>query len=308
MDKILITGGAGFVGANLIQKLIKKNYSLYILIRKNENLWRINSIKNKIHIYENILNNKEKLTLLLKKIRPKYIYHLATYGAYPKQQNLNNMIQINIKGTVNLLSASCDIDYKKMIVTGSSSEYGKKIKPMQESDFLEPNNFYAAAKAAQTYFCQAFSYTFNKPINILRLFNIYGPYEEKGRLVCSVIKSALEGSPISLATGKEARDFTYVDDVSDAIIKSSAKKLPLGAIYNVGTGKQSTILDLAKEVVKITKSNSKINLNVYPGRKWDTTHWIADIKSIKKDVGWSPKHSLSEGLKKTIIWYKNNEY
>lgn len=304
---ILLTGGAGFVGANLIRGLLAKKYVIHTIIRKGSSIWRLDGISKKIEIHEGILDDKNKLKKLFEKIKPYAVFHLSTYGAYPTQQDLNLMIETNIKGTINLLEASNKIPYKHMVVVGSSSEYGEKNKPMGESDVLEPNNFYAATKAAQTHIAQVWAYTFHKPIIIPRFFSVYGPFEEKGRLVRSVVESALSGSPIKLATGKEARDLIFVEDVVNALIYIISRRSHEGQIFNIGTGKQTTILQLAKKVKGLTKSNSPIQLNSYPGRRWDTYRWVSNMNKTKRFLKWKSKYSLDEGLKKTIAWCKDNE-
>lgn len=305
--RILVTGGAGFVGANLINALVKRGgYEIHNITRVGGSLWRLDDdVLKDIKIHKDYLSNKKKLSELLKRIQPSIIYHLATYGSYPTQPDITKMIEVNILGTQNLLEALKDINFMHLIVVGSSSEYGKKEKPMSESDVLEPNNFYAATKAAQTYLASVFSKTYKKPITICRLFNVYGPLEEKGRLVRSVIESALRSDPILLATGKEVRDLIFIDDVVDALIHVSQKKLEEGEIFNIGTGIQTSILNLAKMVVQLAKSKSQIKLNAYAGRSWDTAHWKADTKKTKSILKWAAEYDLKDGLKRTIDWYRH---
>lgn len=304
MKNILVTGGGGFVGANLVRRLIEKKYSVHVITSPNSSSWRLKEIKKNIHIYDCGLKNGKLLKKIVKKISPYAVYHLATYGAYPTQQNNDLMISTNIQGTYNLLESLKEINYTQLIITGSSSEYGKKIKPMKEADNLEPNNFYGATKASATYLAQVFAKTNKKPLIIFRLFNVYGYYEEKGRLVRSIIESALQEKPIELATGKEARDLIFCEDVVDAFLFALNKKQFFGEVFNVGTGKQTTIFELAKIVKKLTRSKSKIQLGVYPGRPWDTKTWKADTYKTKKLLGWKNSNNLTTGLIKTIEWYK----
>lgn len=305
-QKVVITGAGGFIGAFLTRKLIKKGYKVHAFVRSKKSLWRLKDILSEIKVFEDLLNNKVQLKKTLKKIDPIYVFHLATYGAYPTQQDLDKMIETNIVGTSNILDALSGLSCKSIVIAGSSSEYGKKEKQMVETDHLEPNNFYGATKAAQTQISQAYAATSDLPIIVLRLFNVYGPFEEKGRLVRSVIESVLSKKEILLATGKEARDLIYIEDVVDAFIHAAKSRVKNGSVINIGTGKQTTIRDLAQKVIEITGVKVRIKLNSYPGRKWDTNHWRASTRKTSEVLKWKPKYTLKKGLEKTIKWYTQN--
>lgn len=305
-QRIVITGAGGFIGCLLTRKLVKKGFKVHAFVRSKKSLWRLTDIMPEIVVHRNVLNNKSELKKTFKKINPIYVFHLATYGAYPSQQELDKMIETNIIGTSNLLEALRGLSCKSIVIAGSSSEYGKKEKQMMETDYLEPNNFYGATKAAQTQISQVYGATSDLPIIILRLFNVYGPFEEKGRLVRSVIESVLSKKKILLATGHEARDLIYIEDVVDAFIHAAKSKVRTGSIFNIGTGKQTTIRELAQKVIEITGVKVPIKLNSYPGRKWDTTHWRADTKKTSDVLKWKPKYTLKKGLEETIKWYTQN--
>lgn len=301
----IVTGAAGFIGATLVKLLLKDGYAVHAIVRKGGNLWRLKDIGNKIIIHDVGLDDLKRMKRLFKKIGPYAIFHLATYGSYPFQQDTRMMIDTNITGTWNLLECLKDVEYKQLVVAGSSSEYGKKDGPMKESDLLTPNNYYAVTKAAQTHLCQVFAKSNHKPLLIFRLFNVYGPYEEKGRLVRSVIESVLRNKPVLLASGREARDFIYVEDVVDAFMHALKKKQFIGEIFNIGTGAQTTVGQLAEIVVGISGKKTPIRFNAYEGRPWDTLHWSADTSKTREVLGWNYKISPEEGIKKTIDWYKN---
>ncbi len=303
--RVVITGGAGFVGANLARKLLKK-YDVHLITREKSNLWRLTDILNNVTIHPIGLHNIDALEQFFLRIKPEYILHTATYGAYPSQQNTDELFEVNIKGVLNLLTALSDISYSRCIIFGSSSEYGKKEKPMRETDILDPNNMYAVTKATQTHLARYYAQVHQKPITIFRLFNVYGPYEEKGRLVRNVIEASLTGDTVALATGKEARDFIYVDDIANACEMAFTSTLSPGEIFNIGTGVQTSIYQLAKLVVKLTRSKSVIERGVYPGRPWDSFHWKAVTKKTDTILHWQSSTALAAGLTKTITWYKKN--
>jgi nucleoside-diphosphate-sugar epimerase len=302
---IIVTGAGGFVGANIVHRLVDDGFTVHALVRGDSNLWRLDNIKNKLIIHSGLLHEPVKLKHAIDKIKPLAIYHLATYGSYPKQTDVNQMVATNVTALINLLDATQDIPYVRFLVSGSSSEYGKKNTPMKESDIPKPNNMYAACKLAATNIILMHARAKAKPITVLRLFNVYGPYEEPGRLVRNVIAWVLSSQPIKLATGREARDFIYVSDVADAFIQATRidRKLD-GEIFNIGTGRQTTIKQLAREVIRLTRLKVPIQTGVYEGRVWDSFRWQADTAKTRKILKWKASVSLESGLQKTITWYK----
>lgn len=303
--KILVTGAAGFVGANLVRKLISQKANVHVLLRKETDLWRIKECLAGLNIHLSDLSNLSYLRKLVKKIQPEITFHLAAHGGYPFQKDPESIIDANLTGTLNLLMAASDISYEAFINTGTSSEYGYKKQPMKETDFLEPASFYAAAKAGATLFAQTIAKLDDKPIVTLRLFSVYGPWEEPTRLIPTVIKQALANDVIATTGGKEARDFVYVNDVVDAYLMVAKKaKLLQGKIFNIGSGRQRAIYDVVRMIVKMTKSKSKIHKGKYETRPWDTNHWVADTSFTKKILGWEAKTSFENGLRETIEWQK----
>jgi len=304
--RVLITGGAGFIGANLVRKLLSLNYDVNLLIRPSTDLWRLKKIVSKLKIHKTDISDVKKLKNMIARINPQVIIHLATYSQYRNQKEFEQMIETNIKGTLNLLTASKSIDYDIFINTGSSSEYGIKNKPMKETDLLEPVSFYAATKASTTLLCQVFAREYQKPIVTLRPFSVYGPLEEKERFIPTIINSVLHNKPIKITSGNQRRDFIYVQDIVDIYIKTIMMGKSLsGQVLNMGTGIEYTNDEVVKTLFKISGKKVKIEKGAFPKRLWDTKHWRADISKTKRTLNWKPKFSLEEGLRDTFNWFKN---
>lgn len=306
---VLVTGGAGFIGVNLIYKLLSLNYDINLLIRPSTDLWRLKKILSKLKIHKVDISNKQGLTEKITQINPQAIIHLATYSQYRNQEEFEQMIGINIRGTLNLLAASKNINYDIFINTGSSSEYGIRNKPMKEKDCLEPISFYAATKASASLLCQVFAKEYQKPIVTLRPFSVYGPYEEEKRFIPTIIKAIIKNEPIKLTPGKQRRDFTYVEDIVNIYIKalSCGKKLS-GQILNMGTGIEYTNDEVVQTLFKVTGKQVKIEKGAFPKRLWDTSHWVADISKTKKLLNWKPKFTLEEGLRYTYSRFKDEQF
>lgn len=301
---VLITGGSGFIGANLVRSLINQNAKPHLFLRSEANTWRLKNVLRKIKIHNTDITNKPAVKKIIKKIKPQVIFHLAVYGAYPQQTNLETTIRTNIFGTVNLLEAIKN-SQTVLVNTGTSSEYGFKNKPMKETDSLEPTFAYAASKAATSWLGRIFSQQFNQPIITLRPFSIYGDWEEPTRFIPTIINNCLKNQPIKLVAGKQVRDFLYVEDMVKAYLMAGQRLDLRGEIFNIGSGKQVLVSEVAREIIKLVNNPVTVKVGAYQPRQWEANNWQADISKAKKILKWQPQFSLEQGLKKTITWWGN---
>lgn len=302
----LITGATGFIGSCLLRELITKNERVHIILRRGAKLWRIKDLLGKTNVHFNNLSNLDKLSKLVNKIRPDVIYHLATYGAYPSQSNADLCIKTNINGTWNLLNATANIDYELFVNTGSSSEYGFKMSPMKENDFLEPASYYAVTKSSQTLLCSYFAKKTKKPVVTLRLFSVYGSYEDGDRFIPTLLKSLYFHKKMNLVSPNIARDWIYVDDVVDAYLLVNELNKYGGEVFNIGTGIQKTIEEVVELAAEATGEKTIFKWKGMKNRIWDTDYWVADTSKTAKLLKWSPKVNLAQGLLLTWRWFKNN--
>lgn len=305
--KTFIVGATGFVGANLAHKLAAEGEDeVHVLLRPSSKTWRLEPILEKLVVHRGDINDGPGLIQILSRARPQAVYHLAVYGAYPRQTDVAQMLQTAVFGTLNLLAAAHQAGAEIVVNIGSSSEYGVKSHPMKEDELLEPATGYGVAKAAQTLLCQEFSKEKKVPVITMRIFSAYGPYEEPGRLVPTVIQKALFGQPIPLANPKTARDFIYIDDVVAALLLAGRHPEFGGQIFNLGTGVQHTITEAVEIITKLAHSRSEPRWGEISSRDFDTGQWVADTAKLQSTLGFKPKYSLAEGLEKTIDWFRSN--
>jgi nucleoside-diphosphate-sugar epimerase len=305
---ILITGVTGFVGSNLLRRLSNSGADLHVITRESSNLWRIGDLINDVKRFTPDLTDFDSIKKVIHEINPDIIYHLATYGGNPRQDNFRQIIESNFFGTVNLINACKETGFDLFVNTGSSSEYGIKTVPMKENDLPEPRNNYGISKIASTLYCQSVALNENLPVVTLRLFSPYGDFEDSSRLIPSVILSCLRGKNPKISSPGFVRDFIYVQDVIDLYEQLPDADTISGNIFNAGSGKQHTVGEVVDTIIKITGNQVKPIVGL--PQRWpnEPKIWQADMSKTLKAVNWAPKYTLDEGLTKSVEWFENHQY
>ncbi len=303
-NPILVTGGAGFIGSHLVRRLVKDNYDVCILTRKESDLDRIDDVAKKISIVYDDLSDGEKLGKLLARVNPSGIFHMAASniksGVAASEEEL---VKVNTLGTMHLLRALENIDYKFFINSGSYLEYGSKTSPLKEDDLCQPLEAYALSKLSATLYCQAIARAKNKPILTFRIFSPYGPGMESGRLVHEVTKRAIGNEEIMLTKPETSRDFISVFDIVDIYIEAMNKASSLGGeIFNLGSGKATTLKSLAELILRITASKSPTKWGTAKETVYDRGCQEADMQKTFSAFSWRPRYNLEDGLRQIVSW------
>lgn len=300
--KVFVTGGTGFVGANLVRRLVELGEDVHVIHRPTSNCWRLTDLIPRIHLHPGDITDDSSTARLMNEIRPDVVFHLGVYGAYPTQDDARMILRTTLLGTYNLLDAANAAGVRMFVNTGSSSEYGSKDHPMNESERIDPNSYYAVGKAGQTLLCQQFARQEKLPVVTLRLFSVYGPYEEPERLVPSLIRHARANEDMPLASPETARDFIYVGDVVDAYLAAAKHPELSGEVFNIGSGIQHPLKNIVETILSQTHSTSVPRWDTYPPRSFDTSIWVADMEKTRRLLGPIGTTPLAEGLKRTIEW------
>lgn len=307
MKRILITGATGFVGANLSRQLLSEGHEVHLLLREHYKDWRIQSILKDVQIHFIDLQDVESLRSTIASISPEWIFHLSTYGAYPSQKAYQMMAQTNLVATANLVDVCVEQGFDAFINTGSSSEYGFKDHAPREDECIEPNSMYAITKAAATQYCQNAAKVKKVNLATVRLYSVFGPFEEPTRLIPTIIIAGLQGKYPPLVNPAIARDFVYVDDICRAYIMMASNPTILsGKIYNLGSGVQTSLHEVVNLARKEFSLSAQPAWGSMPDRQWDTSIWVADHSQITTDFGWQPQISFSNGFEKTVEWFRTN--
>jgi len=308
MKKVLITGGAGFIGSNFVYKFLEMGYGITVFERKEANFWRIEKVLSQISLYSPDLSDANETEKIIYEIKPDIVIHLAAYGAYQKiQQDIKTTINTNLVSSINLINACNKIGIEAFINTGSNSEYGIKEEPMKETDVLEPDNLYGITKSAVSQYCQMMARKYDFPAVTIRPFAVFGYFEEKERLVPTIIKACLENSELNLSRPDSVRDFIFIEDLMSgylSAIENIGKSK--GEIFNLGSGEQRKIKDVVNIVKKITGAKINPAYGEIKTAQTEPANWVSDISKAEKILDWHPEHSLEQGLEKDIEWFKNN--
>jgi UDP-glucose 4-epimerase len=282
---VLVTGAGGFVGANLVRRLLADGNDVVALVRPGSGPWRLAGV------------DVELLEADVREPLPDgfdVVFHLAAHGAYSWQEDKREIFATNVLGTSNVLRVT---DGCKIVVAGSSSEYGPKSHAPDEEEPLEPDSDYGVAKAASTLYAAL------RGAVVLRLYSAYGPWEEPNRLVPTLLSHALRGELPPLVSPQVARDFVHVDDVCDAFVQA-AKAAEPGRIYNVGSGRQTTIAEIVETVRRLAGVEAQPRWGSMPDRRWDTETWVANPERIRRELRWEARIDLAEGLAQTLEWLR----
>lgn len=308
MKRCLLTGATGFLGKNLFRRLMNLGHECYVIVRPGRDVGELSAIADGrgFHVREcDIVNEKYHLEQLFTSVRPNWAFHMAAMGTR-FDHTPESMIEVNIRGTWNMLEAAKRADVRTFINAGASQEYGRKSHPMKESELCAPNTFYGATKASATLLCQQYAMETKRNFITIRAYSGYGPYEHEHRLIPQLIFRGRECALPPLVHPDSARDYIYIQDVVDLFIKAAEYEGENPYILNAGTGEMKTL----REVVEIARSALGIDAQPQWGSmddcQFDTTYWQADIARVKSVLGWSPTHDFDAGFKKAVEWWANS--
>ena len=301
--KILITGGAGFIGSNLANTLSKDNE---VIVFDNFSSGKKENLNKNVKIIKGDVSNYAELEKATKNVD--FVFHLAALVSVEESlKKPQETFKTNTEGTYNVLKASLKNNIKKVIFASSAAVYGDSLElPKKETMNPEPKSHYAFSKLNSEYLCNAYSKLGLKTV-CLRFFNVYGPNQnlnsDYSAAIPIFINNALNDKDLILYnSGKQTRDFIYIMDVVNACILMMEKG---HGVYNICSNKEISIKELAEKIKQITKSSS--NLVNAPAKKGDIKKSLGDNSKLKK-LGWESKTNVEEGIRKTIEWYKNKKF
>lgn len=302
-ERILIVGGAGFIGKHLVKRCLKDTSNVTCLgLRSKQNN---DPFIQDIEFIQTDIADKKQLQDFLLESSFDYVFNLGGYIDHtPYLKGGRKVIESHFVGLMNLLDC---LDIKKLkgfVQIGSSDEYGNAPSPQNETMREMPISPYSFAKAAATNLIQMLSRTEGFPGAVLRFFLIYGPGQDNKRFLPQIIRGCLNNEEFKTSEGKQLRDFCYVDDAVNAMIKAAVTQEAMGHVINIASGSPVIIKEMIEKIMSLTGGGKPV-WGAHPYRKGENMELYADISLAKSLLGWEPHTSLEEGLKKTIGYYRH---
>ena len=308
MTSYLVTGGAGFIGSNLVDELLRRGHRVRVLDNlstgRPENLA---AVRERIDFFNADICNLETIRPCFAGVD--YVLHLAALPSVPRSvADPISANRVNIEGTLNVLLAAREAGVKRVVFAASSAAYGDNpILPRVESHEPRPMSPYALTKVAGEYYCQIFTRLYGVEAVALRYFNIFGPRQNPHSpytgVLSKFITAYIKGTtPIIFGDGEQSRDFTYIDNVVDATLRACIAPDAPGKVINVGVGGRFTLNQTIALLDQIF--GKQVTPRYDPPRSGDVLHSQADISLARQVLGYEPKVPYEQGLKKTVEWYR----
>lgn len=303
---VLVTGCAGFIGSNLTDLLLSKDYDVvgidcftdyYSKTLKERNIKNALKHEKFTFINKNLLDCEEYPEV-------DYVFHMAAQAGVRASwgENFSVYTKNNVEATQKLLEFYKNSNIKKFVYSSSSSVYGDSKLPMNEKNLLQPVSPYGVTKLAAEHLCYLYWKNYGVPTVSLRYFTVYGPRQRPDMAINKFVNAVLNNQEIEIyGNGEQTRDFTYVDDVLEALLLAAGSKIE-GKVFNIGGGSRISINELIKEIE--TLAGNKANVKYMDKQKGDVKDTWADLKSIKQALNWSPKTNIHQGLKNYMEYYE----
>jgi UDP-glucose 4-epimerase len=306
-SKVLVTGGAGFIGSHIVEALLKRGFDVGVLddfsTGERSNLGRDPS---RLRLHVGDIRDADFVKSTVSGYEA-IIHQAALVSVTRSVEDPKRTSSVNVDGTLNLLVAAKDANIQRFVYASSSSVYGETATlPKKESMNPQPVSPYAVSKLAGENYCRVFARVYGLPTVCLRYFNIYGPRQKygpySGVIPIFVKRVSDDEPPIIYGDGHQTRDFTYVDDAVSANLLSLEGDLNPGEVFNIAAGRQVSLNELASGVEGIM-GKTGLGVERAPPRKGDVLHSLADISKAKNLLGYAPRYSLEDGLRGVISWF-----
>jgi polyisoprenyl-phosphate glycosyltransferase len=307
---IAVFGAGGFIGVNLLLRLLAQRTDVVGVSQSPRNNWRFlaNGVSAQ-HLRSCDITEVTLLELLLQEVAPRTIFVLSAYGAYSRQREYRKIYRTNFNAVVDLVEALHKQGFSSLVHAGSSSEYGLNASGPTEDSELVPNSHYALSKVATSYALKYYGRIQRLPVVNLRIYSAYGAWEEPDRLVPQLVSHALRGEYPPLVDPDISRDFIHVEDVCDALISAAAQAQQWpGHTFNVCSGSKTTLRELATLVGKQCGLHQEPVFGTMPNREWDLKDWYGSPEKARKCLGWRASVDLAAGLRDVMQWQRDVDF
>lgn len=304
-ERVLVTGASGFIGSHVVRRLLESGADVYAMSPSVSSVYpvRLAEVAADITHIEANITDRAAMDYVATTIEPRYIVHLAAFTHVGKSfHRVDENVQTNIQGTVNLLQAFVG-RYERFVYTGTSEIYGDIPAPFSEDAHVNPVSPYSVAKYSGELYCRMFHQAYDWPIVCLRPFNTYGPWQTPDRVIPEIILTALRGGELKMTEGRQTREFNFATDIADGFVKALDAPDVEGQVINLGCGEDVAIRDLATTILDLMGNPIEPKFGALEHRPTEIWRMHCDNTRARELLGWAPKVSLEEGLRRTIDWY-----
>jgi nucleoside-diphosphate-sugar epimerase len=266
---------------------------------------RLVGVSEQITLHEGNLCDRSAIDRLVEQVRPTHVFHLGAYTHVGKSWGrVDECVQTNVQGTVNLLLALDRTGYERLVNVGTSEIYGDVEVPFREDGPVRPISPYAVSKHAGEEFCRMFHAGRGWPIVRVRPFNAYGPMQTVDRVIPEIIVRGLREEPLQMTQGRQTREFNYVEDLAEGMLLAGTVDGIEGDLFNLGNGQEVSMRELAETVLEVVGAKVRPDFGALPDRPTEIWRMHADATRARERLGWQSKWSLRDGLAATVAWYR----
>ncbi len=302
--RVFVTGASGFLGSYVVRQLIENRHSIAILVRPNSNPWRIADIVSSLTVVAGDLDHPDCVFEQLSVFAPEAVLHLGWAGVENRFHNVSEQ-DLNTDQILHLLEMCVRLGVGTWIGLGSQAEYGPSDRVIDEGHETNPLTNYGRNKLASGQLADRFCNSHGIRFVWLRLFTAYGPMDNPSWFIPSIALTLLSGKEPEMTAGTQVMDFLYVADAADAIVRIMEDDQACG-IFNLASGSESTVLDVAEKIRELINRELRLSVGAIAIKPDQVNGLRADTTRLRDIFGWHPVTPLSDGLEKTVHWYRNN--
>ncbi|HXQ61938.1 MAG TPA: SDR family NAD(P)-dependent oxidoreductase, partial [Acidimicrobiales bacterium] len=305
--RVLVTGATGFIGSHLCRRLLADGAQVHALTSTVSSVYpvRLVDIRDRITLHSGNLNDSGAMDAVVEGADPSVVFHLGGYTHVGKSwERIDECIQTNIHGSVNLLQALSRSRYERFVYTSTGEVYGDAPVPFREDSTVVPVSPYAVSKYAGERFCRVLQRGRQWPVVVVRPFNAYGPAQSPDRIIPEIIVKALRRERLAMTEGLQTREFNYVDDLTDGFVRAGTVAGIEGEVFNIGGGEEVSMRDLARTILQLMGDPITAEYGALPNRPTEIWSMRSDVTKATERLGLPPARPLWEGLERTIAWYR----
>jgi UDP-glucose 4-epimerase len=304
--RVLVTGATGFIGSHLSRRLVDGGAQVHALTSTVSSVYpvRLVDIRDRITLHGGNLNDSGAMASVVEQANPQIVFHLGAYTHVGKSwDRVDECIQTNIHGTVNLLQALARTGYERFVYTSTSEVYGDVEVPFREDAVVRPLSPYSVSKYAGEHFCRMLERGRNWPLVVVRPFNAYGPAQSPDRVIPEIIVKALRGERLAMTDGLQTREFNFVGDLVEGFMLAATVEGIEGDVFNIGGGEEVSMRNLAETILGLMGNPIIPEFGALPNRPTEIWSMRADVSKAQTRLGLPPARPLTDGLEETIGWY-----